>query len=249
MTKYEEPFEFDFDTEDDVEHVAEPLRDEANRVRQRERSEHEAIVRRQRDRAWGRAVTEASVFAFASTPHTWCEPVNSWTASEFVEHADWLRRTRDKALAEGLQQQADHAAHLGRLVTGQTDAPYEARRSLARHRSGDSVIASALANGYGEDPRQDFLDAMGRAGIIPSNPPRIGAGNVLHTFHVLGDAPNTANGWAVLHRCPGAGSFGSWRTGVVHHWHSTPELMAECTEQFANDIARAGVARDNRLAA
>lgn len=242
-----EDYRIDFDDDDDnTEFVGESLRAEARRRNNRERAEHEAIVQGQRDRAWGRAITQASMFSFSSAPQLWPESVNAWTAHEFVEHSGWLQRISTQALADGLPQQAEHAAHLGRLVAGETDAPYEARKTLARHRCGDSLIACALANGYGEDPRQDFLDAMARAGIIPSDPPRIGAGNVLHTFHVLGDASGTVNGWAILHRCPGAGSFGSWRTGAVHIWHAMPDRIAEPQEQYKQDFARATIEKDNR---
>lgn len=245
----------DFDAADDDEFVGAPLREEASRIRQRERSEHEGIIERDRNRAWGRAVSDASEFAFASIPHRWPAPIKTWAAPQFAEHAGRLANIRDAALAEasnlgelaglaeGLHRQADHADHMRQLVNGETDRPW-----LPHHRAhdggtwqlyGTNIFESALLNAYGPDPRPAFVDAMARTGIVPSVPQTITAGNTLRRFHVVGDPYETKHGWAILHRCPGAGTYGSLLTRAVHHWHVQPDRMKDTGPQFLNDVERA----------
>ena len=253
--------DFDFDDDEDAEQVAANLQQEARLRRSQQRQEHERAIHRQRERAWGRAVSGGFEFCFSSDdllPLPW--PIKVWTSPEFAEHSDWLLETEAYALNEardiagnvsmsdrsGLERQADHAAHLRKLVTGASYEPFAAQRSGSRRDPFD-VIATALANAYGPDPRPPFLEDMARAGIIPFEPTVISAGNMLHAFHVLGDPLGTTNGWAILHRCPGAGSFGSWRTGAVHAWHFMPDRLADLAAQYADDLVRAQAGNGQQL--
>ncbi|MCY1511729.1 DNA primase TraC [compost metagenome] len=63
-----------------------------------------------------------------------------------------------------------------------------------------------------------FLEAMqtvfGLLSFVPI------ADGTIHRFHVPGDRTGSHNGWYLLFaEGIAAGCFGSWRTGMVHHWN------------------------------
>ena len=160
----------------------------------------------------------------------------------FTEHIDWMTRLRISAAIDGVEIQARHAAHLLQWISGSVDTPWKhSKRGDANDgwKDDPDPVSNALLRFYGPNPVPMFLAYMHSCGINPSEPEKIGAGNVLHTFHIHGDPVGTTYGWAILHRCPGAGSFGSWRTGAVYRWHSRPERMDETREQFEADYQRA----------
>lgn len=68
------------------------------------------------------------------------------------------------------------------------------------------------------DPVAGLLNALTRAGIVPSDPAAIVADGRVRRFHVEGDRRGARNGWCVLH--PDHGAAGHWRTGARVTWSS-----------------------------
>lgn len=68
------------------------------------------------------------------------------------------------------------------------------------------------------DPVAGLLNALTRAGIVPSDPAAIVADGRVCRFHVEGDRRGARNGWCVLH--PDHGAAGHWRTGARVTWSS-----------------------------
>ena len=150
-------------------------------------------------------------------------------------------------VSAGLRTQSRHAAHLARQIDGsETDPWTPIPPAMFEHWDDLDPIACALVKAYGPNPIPGFLRSMREQGIEPNEPNKIGY--YLRQFHVRGDPTGTEYGWAILHRCPGAGSFGSWRTGAVYRWHSRQERMEEAAAQFEDDYRRAMATRP-RLAA
>lgn len=146
-------------------------------------------------------------------------------------------------LAAGLDRQAEHAGHLVQAIDGSHDQPWCTERTP---QASPSSLGDFLLVLYGKDPRPTFLDAMAGKGIIPMDPTQISAGARLHVFPTITDQDGEANGWAVLHRCPPAGSFGSFATGVVHRWAANADDLERFATQFAIDEARAAAFLDAR---
>lgn len=180
----------------------------------------------------------------------WIPTLDPWTLPHFMALSGWLeRRRRDveedleaashlgypARLRQGLQRQL---ARLKSLVVRDGSEPY--CRGFGRHwrADGQDPVASALLNGYGPDPREAFVAAMTLRGVEPFGRV-IDAGARLRRFHVVGDALGTMHGWAILHRCPPAGTFGSYATGVTHRWAADPDDISRLATQFAQDEARA----------
>lgn len=112
--------------------------------------------------------------------------------------------------------------------------------SGAQHRKGIEATTAfyAAARQPYSDPRGEFLDAMHRAGIVPSDLSQIVADGRLCRFHVDGDKRHTKNGWRVLFVDGGraAGVFGSWKLGTTHKWHAGGERLSRA-EQARMDAA------------
>jgi len=200
---------------------------------------HEAV--RCLDEAWGSTkISSDFQWGFRPTENPWeGKRVFPWALGMFADSGDVLERIKATADELGPYQQARHVEHLLEQIAGRMARPWSAKGK--RTDSGQDIadmLGGALLEGYGPNPVPDFLAAMQACGIVPLGV-KVGAGNVLHQFHVAGDPHPVRNGWAILHRCPGAGSFGSWRTGEVHRWHSRPDQLESAGAQFEEDYRRA----------
>lgn len=192
----------------------------------------------------------------AADDAVWAPSTSPWDRPEFRAQLDWLSRRladaadtrkkvaalpaekiredrRDRILA-GSTRQIEHCSHLRRQILGAVE-PYSGRRGLKANLSTD--IDGLLASLFGNDPRAAFLSAMTLNGIVPSSAV-IAAGAALQGFHVVGDPKGTQYGWAILHRAPALGSFGSWRTGAVFHWgDATPANEATFYQDYRRALA------------
>lgn len=186
----------------------------------------------------------------------WRPSTSPWDRPEFRAQLDWLSRRladaadtrkavaalpaeniredrRDRLLA-GATRQIAHASHLRRQILGAIE-PYCGKRGQESNLTTD--IDGLLASLFGNDPRAAFLSAMTLNGIVPSSA-MIAAGAALQGFHVVGDPKGTQYGWAILHRAPALGSFGSWRTGAVFHWgDATPANEATFDQDYRRALA------------
>jgi putative DNA primase/helicase len=138
-------------------------------------------------------------------------------------------------------------------MTRPNEKPHAGGRGASIERKGNRAYLATLSALYGSatragttaspchrDARADFLDAMRRAGIVPTEPERIEADGTLHRFHVEGDKRGARNGWALLHLDGlSSGAFGHWRTGQHETWCSgsrdrlTPAERARMEEAIA----------------
>lgn len=110
---------------------------------------------------------------------------------------------------------------------------------------GSATRASTTANASHHNARADFLDAMRRAGIVPTEAERIAADGTLYRFHVEGDKRGARNGWAVLHLDGlASGAFGHWRTGQHETWCSGSRERLTPAERARIDAAIAEAKRE-----
>lgn len=88
----------------------------------------------------------------------------------------------------------------------------------------------------------DFLLAMQAVGLSPAKNQAIKSDCGLQRYRVEGDRAGSLNGWYNLHSdSPGAGWFGSWKTGETHSW------FAKAQESFAPE-EKAAYAEKRRVA-
>lgn len=99
------------------------------------------------------------------------------------------------------------------------------------------------------DAMAEFFAAIDDSGLVLEGSFR--ADGTITRHHVRGDKPGTTNGWArlVVTEAGAFGSFGSWRHGISHQWHSdmtrmSPEQRAELREAMARAEREAQAERE-----
>jgi putative DNA primase/helicase len=67
------------------------------------------------------------------------------------------------------------------------------------------------------DIQEEFVSAMVKNGIVPSDPAQVVADGTIHRFHVKGDKRSSKNGWAIIftNEIP-AGAYRSLKWGKKH---------------------------------
>jgi putative DNA primase/helicase len=138
------------------------------------------------------------------------------------------------------------------------EKPHAGGRGVGIERKGNPAYLATLSALYGSatragttatashhDARADFLDAMRRAGIVPTEAERIAADGTLCRFLVDGDKRGARNGWALLHLDGlASGAFGHWRTGRHETWCNGARDRLTPAERARMDAAIAEAKRE-----